>query len=75
MNATYITTILCCRVLWVPETEVKRCERKLQKRFSSVKTFPSTRKHHCYIPEEGAMKMKITSFSEDDSINVKLNLS
>uniref|UniRef100_A0A6P7F2F6 Uncharacterized protein LOC114325877 n=1 Tax=Diabrotica virgifera virgifera TaxID=50390 RepID=A0A6P7F2F6_DIAVI len=63
------------RVLWVPDTDVKKYERKLRARFESAKTFPNTRKHHCYIPVNGnQMKMKITSFDvKEKSVSFKLN--
>ena len=62
------------RVLWVPHIDVKKHERKLNCRFSTVKTVSNTRQYHCYIPiEENFFEVKITSF-DNDSNKVKLLL-
>ena len=53
----------------MPNIDVVNFERKLKRRFDSIKTFPGTRKNHCYIPSNGnQMTMKRTSFDEDEVI-------
>ena len=49
-------------------------EKRLKKRFEAVKTFPETRKHHCYIPIDGKqMKMKRISFDVDEKKQLTYN--
>ena len=55
------------RVLRVPNIKEVNFKRKSKRRFNSIKTFPGTRKKHCYIPSNGnQMTMKRTSFDEDE---------
>ena len=57
------------RVLWVPNIHVVNLEQKSKRRFNSIKTFPGTRKNHCFIASNGnQMTMKKTSFDEDEVI-------
>ena len=61
-------------MLWISKIEVDKYERRLNKRFDAVTTFPNTRKYHCYIPINGnKMIIKITSMSTAQS-EIEVNL-
>ena len=44
---TKLKKCLRYRTLWVPDTDVKKHERKLKARFKSSKTVDQTRLNHC----------------------------